>query len=965
MNDYYYNFQTVIERVPGHIESLCRTLYPEGKKKAGNWCVGDVDGNPGQSFQISLKPNNAGCFIDRSDQTIYGNPISLVALRKNLPYQEAGEWLAKFCGVSPEERVFKRKLRKKPQIDRTSIKSLTKSSIDFAASRGINEETLRQLKVASADRAIVFPHFDHEGEIGLLKYWPTDGSKQIWTNKDPVHSLFGKNLVDPIKTGGVLIITEGQWDAMTWIQLGFPAVSIPSGCENDNWIEEDWVFLNQFTEIYIDFDDDEAGRDAEARVKVRLGYERCKTIRYEFKDANEVVADGHDPQILVDAYYKAKNAPVENIINPADVAHVVQNLLSETRERTGVPFFLPSMRKLEFRPHEATLWFGHTGHGKALTLDTIVPTIQGHKTMEELEVGDYVYGSDGEPTRVKLTSPVFYGHDCYEITFKDGLKIVADADHLWKLDTFQSRMSKRAREKRVRKGTGQGKGQKTNDGIVLTTAELAGKPLKIKVGQSWRNNYSIPVAPAFAGVEADLPIPPYTLGAWLGDGTSASGQITIHDDDAEILDRIESEGFEPLPNKAQYRYGLKGLHKPLREAGLLGRKHIPEIYFNASRGQRMALLMGLMDTDGTISNGRQAELCTVNEDLAHQYQRLANGLGLKASLNCGDATLNGEVVGKKYRVQWTSDIQVFHLSRKAAGVPQSVAPDAKARFIVDVRKVESVPTKCISVEAEDKLFLCTESCLITHNSTAIMNQFAFQAGLGIPGLIASFEDNSPVNYATLLKQFSSDQYIGGNQHFSSFYNQMTDMIRLFDSMRRTNPDQLIATMVLAHKQMGICHFAIDNVMTLDVDRQDNTEQAAVADKFRVFVSRYPVHLHLAAHPRKPAEAQVVRPPQLAEVRGASEWADMSQNAICVYRDVKKAERISEMYDESMDPAEIMRVRLETRDGKFIVRKQRSTGDLPVCGMMFDQRVKRFWKEQEDLLPYWDPSEADYDDLSTP
>jgi len=613
MNDYYYNFQTVLERVPSHIEALCRELYPQGKKRSGHWCVGNYRGEPGGSFQISLKPSSAGCFIDRSDKTVHGNPISLVAINKGIPYQEAGEWLAKFCGVSPEERVFVRKTRKKPVIDRSMIKGLTKSSIDYAKSRGIEEATLRQLKIASGDHAIVFPHFDCDGDLVLIKFWPTDDSKKIWTNRDPVHTLFGKENIDPIKSGGTLIITEGQWDALTWIQIGYPAVSIPSGAGNDLWIEEDWTFLNLFTEIFLDFDDDEEGHSAEMRVRARLGYERCRTIRYNHKDANEVIKDGHDTKILAEAFHAAKNAPVEHIVIASDIRHVVQNLLSDTRESTGIPFFLSAMRKLEFRPHEATLWYGHTGHGK---------------------------------------------------------------------------------------------------------------------------------------------------------------------------------------------------------------------------------------------------------------------------------------------------------------------------------------------------------------STAIMNQFAFQAGLGIPGLIASFEDNSSVNYATLLKQFSANAFIGGHESFSEYYRKLTDLIRLFDSMRRTEPEVMIATMTLAHKQLGICHFAVDNVMTMKVDRQDNTEQAAVADMFRVFVSRYPVHLHLAAHPRKPQEAQVVRPPQLAEVRGASEWADMTQTAICVYRDVKKAERIAELYDEDVSREEIMRVRMESRDGKFIVRKQRTTGDHPICSFQFDQPIKRFWKTSLDREPYWYPDE-DAEGLSAP
>ena len=73
------------------------------------------------------------------------------------------------------------------------------------------------------------------------------------------------------------------------------------------------------------------------------------------------------------------------------------------------------------------------GFGKALSLDTKIPTPDGDKTIRDINIGDYVFGDDGKPTMVINTSPIFYNHDCYEVTFSDGEKIVADADHIWEL----------------------------------------------------------------------------------------------------------------------------------------------------------------------------------------------------------------------------------------------------------------------------------------------------------------------------------------------------------------------------------------------------------------------------------------------------------------------------------------------------------------------------------------------------
>ena len=69
------------------------------------------------------------------------------------------------------------------------------------------------------------------------------------------------------------------------------------GAGDDEWITEDWNFLNLFSSIILDFDDDEEGKKAEARVKARLGMERCRIVRYRYKDANAALKDGH-PEVL-------------------------------------------------------------------------------------------------------------------------------------------------------------------------------------------------------------------------------------------------------------------------------------------------------------------------------------------------------------------------------------------------------------------------------------------------------------------------------------------------------------------------------------------------------------------------------------------------------------------------------------------------------------------------------------------
>lgn len=602
----YYNFSTVAEAAGPRIEALVNQLFPEARREGSHFRVGSLSGEKGRSVSIAATEPHAGCYQDHADPTIRGNVINLVAEAKNLSYQDAGKWLAEWLGVRPEER-FPRRRKKQPVIDKTGIKALNAKSIGYAKSRNIERETLQNFGCASTETHIVFPHYDDENKVVLLKFWSCDGLKNLFSNKEPIHTLFGKPLVNPKMTRGSVLICEGQWDAMSWWQSGIAAVSIPSGVSNEEWIEEDWVWLSQFSEIILNFDNDPEGREALEKARIRLGYERCKVLRLPYKDANEVLKElGQEKgaETLRKAYKDAQDAPVENIVNLDEHRQEIKDELTGVSKRAGTPFFLSAL-PIEFLPHQSTIWFGYTGQGK---------------------------------------------------------------------------------------------------------------------------------------------------------------------------------------------------------------------------------------------------------------------------------------------------------------------------------------------------------------STCIEQQIAFQAARGVKTFLAGFESSSIVTAASLLVQMMADAGIGGNPNFDEALDFIKSRVFQFDSMRRCSPQQLIATMTLAHRQLGVTSFVTDNVMTLEVDRQDNTAQAAVADLYRIFVARYPVHNHVVAHPRKPSEA-AGRPPALTEIRGASEWSDMAHNAICVWRDTAKAEKISDMFDQKFEPAEIEAYRQSCPDGKIFVRKQRRNGEMPVCSVNFRKDIKRFWKNPEDLEPYWKPENA--------
>lgn len=348
--------------------------------------------------------------------------------------------------------------------------------------------------------------------------------------------------------------------------------------------------------------------------------------------------------------------------------------------------------------------------GKALALDTEVPTPRGWTTMAELAVGDEVFDHDGRPTRVVAVTDVLHDRPCYEVGFSDWTRVVADAGHLW--ETRSRYEPSRHLSPTVR-----------------TTKQIAKSLTQGQVKTEF--NHHVALTGAVAYPAKDLPIDPYALGVWLGDGTSTSGHVTTAD--REILDQLELVGYPARKAAGHLAHLVDGrprvrdtetgrypandsLHSTLRAHGLLGNKHIPRDYLEASVAQRTALLHGLMDTDGYADVYGRCELTTVRRSLAEQYRELVASLGFRPIIATKTATLNGKDCGLKHDVTFTPWEPVFRLPRKLAR--QKVTGRYKrTRAIVQVEPVESVPVRCVEVESPRGLFLVTRSFIPTHNSS--------------------------------------------------------------------------------------------------------------------------------------------------------------------------------------------------------------------------------------------------------
>jgi phage terminase large subunit-like protein len=372
-------------------------------------------------------------------------------------------------------------------------------------------------------------------------------------------------------------------------------------------------------------------------------------------------------------------------------------------------------------------------NSKALALDTVVATPAGFTTMGRLTVGDSVIDADGAPTVVTAKSPVFIGRRCLEVEFSTGERVTCDAEHLWVTDAHLDRGRTRIE-------------RNAPCPSVKTTQQIAAT-LKVKSGHVTFNNHRTRLCGSLTLPEVALPIPPYVLGAWLGDGHTLGARMGAGIADADhMVGRLVAAGHRARAiGSIDYRHGsgvvgisLAGPDRFRAQAtrlGLLGNKHVPQIYLRASRPQRLELLRGLMDTDGSISAKGQASFSTTLPALRDGMFELINSLGFKASASEHRAMLDGVDHGPVWIVQfWPFDeVPVFTIPRKLERQQASRAHNSarsKTRQIVAVREVASVPTQCISVASKTKQYLVTRSLVPTHNTTN-------SAGIMVTAMMAS------------------------------------------------------------------------------------------------------------------------------------------------------------------------------------------------------------------------------------
>lgn len=345
--------------------------------------------------------------------------------------------------------------------------------------------------------------------------------------------------------------------------------------------------------------------------------------------------------------------------------------------------------------------------GKQLSILTKIPTPSGFKTMGELQVGDEVFDEHGKPCRVVAKSELDYDEQAYRITFKDGTVIEAGANHQWA-------------------------GERTAGGVrpcIMTTEEI--RNIK-KDGNSYR--FRIKVAECAEYPEKELPIDPYLMGYWLGNGHSTKPEITVFTEDVEEV----TAKIKPY-HKISSMWDNVGNSKIMRindlKAVLLKSYHdkvIPDEYLVASKEQRFRLLQGLMDSDGSISKVKgQAIYCSTEKALSESVSSLLWSLGIKNAISTSKSTqrkdwnMPSKICGREetgqicYEVKFTAfdDTAVAGLTRKLNNrVKRNKKTRSHYRYIDKIEPIENTGMQCIQVDSKSHQYLATENYVPTHNS---------------------------------------------------------------------------------------------------------------------------------------------------------------------------------------------------------------------------------------------------------
>lgn len=269
----------------------------------------------------------------------------------------------------PSELMDYQKYKRPTSINKNGLSDKAKS---FITARGFSESTIETFKIRSiaGDKGIIFPYL-HNGQHvnNKSRTWDKDfmnsaGTRPTLYNKD---GYYGRDLY----------ITEGEFDCMALVQYGFQATSLPNGVSDMRWIETEFDWINNFEDVYLFFDNDEAGQKAIEAMVTRLGYNKVKIVRLPFKDANECLMKGVEREVIFNCIEVAERYSPPMYKDIGDFAQEMFDRLNNPDKYKGKSTGLRELDEaiLGWRETEVTLWSGDSYSGKSTIMNQMIANV--------------------------------------------------------------------------------------------------------------------------------------------------------------------------------------------------------------------------------------------------------------------------------------------------------------------------------------------------------------------------------------------------------------------------------------------------------------------------------------------------------------------------------------------------------------------------------------------------------------
>lgn len=708
-----------------------------------------------------------------------------------------------------------------------------------------------------------------------------------------------------------LIVVEGELDVLACYSNGIDNVVGVPGATNKKaaWIKK--LDSSNIKIIYTLYDSDKVGQDAAKEMAIRIGLDKVKNIllpAFTFKSINGVEYTGKD----INDWFKqdqdkdplggflklveaAKPFDVEGI---QSLIEIIDELEEDAKGNRMIPPLdspWSSVNQLIGGCEYGDV-IGITAPskvGKAQPLWSKIKTFDGWKKMGDLQIGDKLASIDGLSSEVVGIFPQGK-QETFKFTFSDGRETHVTGDHLWYVETKNHIKLKK---------------------FVVSTNQLI-QLLKTKTNQK---GLYIPLFSGNYGEKQTLPIDPWLLGLLLGDGNLCGNTLSIYKTDLEIETNVEkiliplgcktsrmSSGFRIITEDKNHKQTV--LVKHIKDLGLYGTfsetKFIPDIYLEGTRVQRLELLQGLMDTDGTTEKRGATYLSTSSLKLALQTQYLVRSLGGISNIKVKKPFFTYKGVKKEGLLNYLVTIkiknreQVFTLKRKKNRA-STVATKKINRLTI--KKIESVGienTQCIKVSHPSQLYI-TDDFIVTHNSTLCLNWLDYYVRKkDIQSLFFCLEMPRKrlvrkwISYSTeTVDQPGNYMSLEAIQKGRFIIQQMTSDL-LFGFTRFKKAEEVFETIYQAKRRYGIKILCFDNLHMLTRDKNHRTEEIDNLSKnFKQLAMELNLLILLILQPTKSKEGQIV---DIYDSRGAAALVQDLDVGLALHRN-KKAKMTETQY----------------------------------------------------------------------